>query len=49
MTTKSFIRILRTAVFLIGVVFIVVGLFRAEHLEVMNNAVKICLECIGIG
>lgn len=49
MTTKSFIRILRTAVFLIGVVFVVVGLFRAEHLEVMNNAVKICLECIGIG
>ncbi len=49
MTTKSFIRILRATIFLIGVVFIVIGLFRAEHLEVMNKAVKICLECIGIG
>lgn len=26
-----------------------VGLLRQEHLEVMQKAVKICLECIGIG
>lgn len=28
---------------------IAAGLFRREHLEVMQKAVKICLECIGIG
>lgn len=26
-----------------------VGLLKQEHLEVMQKAVKICLECIGIG
>lgn len=26
-----------------------VGLLREEHLEVMEKAVRICLECIGIG
>lgn len=25
------------------------GLLRQEHLEVMQKAVRICLECIGIG
>lgn len=25
------------------------GLARGEHLEVMHKAVRICLECIGIG
>lgn len=29
--------------------FIAAGLFRQEHLEVMQKAVRICLECIGIG
>lgn len=27
----------------------VTGLLRQEHLEVMQKAVKLCLECIGIG
>ena len=26
-----------------------VGLLRQEYLEVMQKAVRICLECIGIG
>lgn len=25
------------------------GVLRREHLEVMGKAVRICLECIGIG
>ncbi|MCI8756331.1 MAG: hypothetical protein HFG18_07035 [Oscillospiraceae bacterium] len=44
--TVSWIRLgLLTA----AVVFIAVGLLKQEHLEVMQKAVTICLECIGIG
>lgn len=32
-----------------AVVMVAVGLLRQEHLEVMQKAVRICLECIGIG
>lgn len=49
MMTRPLIRILRVTVLLAGAVFVVLGLFRREHLEVMTKAVKICLECIGIG
>lgn len=33
----------------LAAVLIAVGLLKQEHLEVMQKAVKICLECIGIG
>lgn len=33
----------------LAAVLIVIGLLEEEHLEVMQKAVKICLECIGIG
>lgn len=33
----------------LAVILIAVGLLKQEHLEVMQKAVKICLECIGIG
>lgn len=33
----------------LSVVLIAVGLLKQDHLEVMQKAVKICLECIGIG
>lgn len=32
-----------------AVILIAAGLLKREHLEVMGKAVKICLECIGIG
>lgn len=32
-----------------GIVFVWFGVQRQEHWEVMQKAVRICLECIGIG
>jgi len=34
---------------LLAVAMIAVGLLRDEHLVVLQKAVNICLECIGIG
>ena len=33
----------------LAIVLIAAGLMKQEHLEVLQKAVKICLECIGIG
>lgn len=33
----------------LGVVMIIAGVIREEHLIVLKKAVNICLECIGIG
>ncbi len=36
-------------VFVISVVLIVAGVLRNEHMAVMNKAINVCMECIGIG
>lgn len=41
-------RDLRIVVFLMSIVFIIVGIVREEEVEVLIKSVKICLECIGI-
>ena len=33
----------------VSVAFIIIGVAREEHIEMMRKAVLICLECIGIG
>lgn len=43
---KNMIRICCLAM---GIAFIFAGIYRDEVSEVMNKAVRICLECIGIG
>ena len=48
MHTKS-ILFVRYSLLAAAAAFTAAGLFRREHLEVMQKAVKICLECIGIG
>ena len=48
MKTKS-ILLTRYGLLVLAVVFLSVGLAKQEHLEVLQKAVKICLECIGIG
>lgn len=32
-----------------GVLMIALGIMRGEHHTVLEKAIKICLECIGIG
>lgn len=43
------INLMRAAVLIAGAVFVLLGISRGEHVEVLNKAVRICLECIGIG
>ena len=37
------------AVIVISLLMIVVGIYRDEVRDVFNKAIRICLECIGIG
>lgn len=40
---------LKHIIFVISVFFIGIGILREEQLVVLNKAVNICLECIGVG
>ena len=33
----------------LGIVFIFIGVFRGEPGMILQKAIRICLECIGIG
>ncbi len=39
----------RAGLFIIGTVFITLGIYRGEAGKVLIKAINICLECIGIG
>ncbi len=39
----------RYGVLALAVIFIALGLLQREHIDVLQKAVRICLECIGIG
>ncbi len=41
--------LLRLGLLVLALVFLGVGLARGEQQEVLAKAVRICLECIGIG
>ena len=42
-------RFLGLVVIVAAVTMIVFGIFREEVTDVFNKAIRICLECIGIG
>ncbi len=42
-------KIIRYVVLILSLLFITIGFLRREHLVVLQKAVHICLECIGIG
>lgn len=39
----------RIGILVISLLFIGIGIVKQEHVEVMQKAVRVCLECIGIG
>lgn len=46
MKSKAHIKVTIT---ILAIAFIVIGIFREEAITVLNKAIYICLECIGIG
>ena len=38
-----------TALAIAGAAFLLIGIFSGQALAVLHKAVRICLECIGIG
>ena len=46
---RAHLNIIRAAVIAIALVFIVFGISRGENAVVLRKAIRICLECIGLG
>lgn len=42
-------RYLNKFIFILGIGFMIYGLYRGEVQTVFQKAINICLECIGIG
>lgn len=40
---------IRAAVFAVALAFICIGLANGEAAVVMRKAIRVCLECIGVG
>ena len=47
--TERLRRILCVSLLLLGIAMIVLGVFRGEAETVFQKAIRICMECIGIG
>lgn len=44
-----FIHLLRAAAIAVALSFIVLGISRGDTAVVLRKAIRICLECIGVG
>lgn len=36
-------------IFTVAIAFIGIGLYQGQQIDVLNKAIRICLECVGIG
>ena len=43
------LQVVRAAAIVLGILFVAVGILRGEPKEILAKAIRICLECIGIG
>jgi hypothetical protein len=41
--------LLFAALSVLGAAFVLIGAFSGQALAVLNKAIRVCLECIGIG
>ncbi len=46
---KSVLRLLPYGILVFAILFIVIGMMHGEQETVLQKAIHICLECIGIG
>lgn len=42
-------NIIGSMIFVVGILFIVIGATNGENAVVLQKAIRVCLECIGIG
>lgn len=46
---RKSLTIIRIGIVAAGIVLVVVGIRHGDYADVMNKAIRICYECIGIG
>lgn len=48
---KVFLKTNTAAILLVlaGIIFMILGIFRGEAAVVLDKAIRICMECIGLG
>ena len=42
-------KLIPSAILALGIVLLVLGIYRGEPTEILQKAILVCLECIGIG
>ena len=42
-------RMIRIALIAVGLFLVVFGVNKGDYYDIMNKAIRICYECIGIG
>ena len=46
---KSAVQAVQAALLVVGIAMLCFGVWRGETATVLSKAIKLCLECVGIG